>query len=190
MRGRQQGFTMAKFQQERWLQPMWERQQGFTLVETILAASLMLLVLVSALSILGAGLQWWQRGWDQMDAQQNARVALARMAGEIRTAREVVAGSDDHILIVATSGGDQYKYELAGDNLRRAVKNKGAYDFSGDNPLAYGVQALQFSYDRPEAPEKSKIIFIRLVVRDAQGRDFTITTRVALRLRIMNSGNK
>ncbi|BCV21807.1 PilW family protein [Moorella sp. Hama-1] len=179
---------MAKFQQRRWLHQMWGRQQGFTLVETILAASLMLLVLVASLSILGAGLKWWQRGWDQMDAQQNARVALARMVREIRTAGSVVAGSDAHRLIIATSGGDQYKYELAGDNLRRAVKNRGAYDFSGYNPVAYGVQDLEFSYDRPEAPEKSKIITIHLVVRDAQGRDFTVTTRVALRLQIMNSG--
>ncbi|WP_025775108.1 ComGF family competence protein [Neomoorella thermoacetica] len=158
---------------------------GFTLVETVLAASLMVLVLGASLSIMGAALSWWQRGWDRMDAQQNARIALMHMTGEIQAASQVVSGSNSQTLIIEDTGGNQYKYELAGDNLRRAVKNKGFLDFSGYNPLAYGVRTLEFTYDR-NPPEQSKMVTIHLVVRDGQGQDFAVTTTVALRLKVMN----
>jgi len=165
------------------------RRAGFTLIETVIAASLMVLVLMASLSILQAGLKWWQRGWDRMDAQQNARVALAYMAREIQAAKEIVSGSDARTLIIADAAGNQYKYLLAGDNLQRAVKNKGSLSFSGYNLLAYGVQVLEFSYDQPGAPEESKVVTIHLVTRDARGRDFAVTTAAALRLRVLNSGS-
>lgn len=159
---------------------------GFTLVETVLAASLMVLVLGASLSIMGAALKWWQRGWDRMDAQQNARIALMHMTGEIQAASQVVADSNGQILIIEDTGGNQYKYELAEDNLRRAVKKKGSLDFSVSNPLAYGVRTLEFTYDRNKQPEQSKMVTIHLVVRDGQGQDFAVTTTVALRLKVMN----
>lgn len=149
----------------------------------------MVLVLVAALSILSAGLKWWQRGWERMDAQQNARVALMQMTREIQAAKEIVSGSDAGTLIIDDATGNQYKYLLSGDNLQRAVKNKGSLSFSGYNLLAYGVQTLEFFYDRPEAPEQSKIVTIHLVIRDAGGRDFDVTTAAALRLRVLNSGS-
>jgi len=165
------------------------RQAGFTLVETALAASLMVLVLIASLSILGAGLNWWQRGWDRIDAQQNARVALTHMVREIQGAKEVVSGSEAGTLIVADPAGNQYKYDLDGGNLRRAVKNKGSSSFSGYNLLAYGVATLVFTYDQPDIPAQSKVITIHLVTRDEQERDFDVTTAVALRLRVLDSGN-
>jgi type II secretory pathway pseudopilin PulG len=164
------------------------RQAGLTLIETVIAASLMVLVLMASLSILQAGLKWWQRGWDRMDAQQNARVALMQMTREIQAAKEIISGSDAGTLIIADAAGNQYKYLLSGDNLQRAVKKKGSLSFSGYNLLAYGVQTLEFFYDHPEAPENSKTVTIHLVTRDAGGRDFDVTTAVALRLRVMNPG--
>lgn len=164
------------------------RRAGLTLIETVIAASLMILVLMASLSILQAGLKWWQRGWDRMDAQQNARVALMQMTREIQAAKEIISGSDAGTLIIADAAGNQYKYLLSGDNLQRAVKKKGSLSFSGYNLLAYGVQTLEFFYDRPEAPENSKTVTIHLVTRDAEGRDFDVTTAVALRLRVMNPG--
>lgn len=164
------------------------RRAGFTLIETLIAASLMVLVLMASLSILQTGLNWWQRGWDRMDAQQNARVALMQMTREIQAAGQVVSGSGINTLIIADAAGNQYKYELSGSDLRRAVKNIGSLNFSGYNLLAYGVQTLEFFYDRPEAPEQSKIVTIHLVIRDAGGRDFDVTTAAALRLRVMNPG--
>ncbi|MBC7325932.1 MAG: hypothetical protein H5T99_11575 [Moorella sp. (in: Bacteria)] len=116
-------------------------------------------------------------------------MALAYMAREIQAAKEIVSGSDAGTLIIADATGNQYKYLLSGDNLQRAVKNKGSLSFSGYNLLAYGVQTLEFFYDRPEAPEQSKIVTIHLVTRDAGGRDFDVTTAAALRLRVLNSGS-
>jgi type II secretory pathway pseudopilin PulG len=148
----------------------------------------MVLVLGAALTILTAGLSWWQRGWNRMDAQQNARVALMQMTREIQAAGQVVSGSGRYTLIIADAAGNQFKYELSGTDLRRGVKNKGSLNFSGYNLLAYGVQTLEFFYDHPEAPAKSKIVTIHLVTRDAEGGDFDVTTAAALRLKAMNPG--
>lgn len=164
----------------RWL------RAGLTMIETLVATSLMALVLMASLNIMGLGLSWWQRGWNRIDAQQNTRVALMHMTKEIQAAAEVIFGSNAEVLIIATPGGKQYKYELEGGNLRRAVKNRGSLTFEGYNLLAYGVQGLEFSYDRPEAPEMSRVITIRLVTCDAEGRDFKVTTGAAIRLRVMN----
>lgn len=166
---------------------MKTRQGGFTLIETILAASLMVLVLFVALNTMGMGLRLWQRGWARTDAQQNARVALMQMTREIQAASQVISGSGRNTLIIADPAGNQYKYELNGSDLRRAVKNKGSLSFSGYNLIAYGVRTLEFFYDRPEAPEDSKLITIHLVTRgDSGGRDYEVITAVALRLKVMN----
>ncbi|WP_258359255.1 hypothetical protein [Moorella sulfitireducens (nom. illeg.)] len=165
----------------------WQRA-GLTLIETVISATLVVLVLMASLSTLEAGLKWWQRGWDRMDAQQNARVALMQMTREIQAAKEIVSGSGTGTLIIADAAGNQYKYLLSGENLQRAVKNKGSSSFSGYNLLAYGVKTLEFFYDHPQAPEQSKIVTIHLVTRGDSGRDFEVTTAAALRLKLLNPG--
>lgn len=162
--------------------------RGFTLIETIIAAGLIFLILGAALFVLNAGLQWWQRGWDRMDAQQNARVAMAHITREIQSAREIINGSDAGVLIIADAAGEQIKYLLAGETLQRAVKKSGSAVFGGYNLLAYGVKKLEFAYDRPEMPERSKMVTIHLVTYDKEGRDFAVSTAVALRLKVMNPG--
>lgn len=165
---------------------MNERQNGFTLVETLAAAALMGMVLIAVLNILSAGLAWWQEGWAGIDAQQNARVALNHMINEIKGAREIETVSDSRTLVISQSSGKKIKYDLKDGNIRRSVKNIGATDFSGYNILAYGVEDLEFGYSVPGNPEASNRVTINLVTKKPQGGEFRIGTSVVLRLKIMN----
>ena len=61
-------------------------QRGFTMVELLLATALLGLVMAGLLSLLTASQSAYARGSNTIDAQQNARVALDRMANEIREA--------------------------------------------------------------------------------------------------------
>ncbi|MDK2820105.1 MAG: hypothetical protein PWP31_70 [Clostridia bacterium] len=163
----------------------WQKG-GFTLLEAVLSACLMAIVMTAALSILGNGLKWWQHSWDSIDAQQNARVALERMVNEISCAKTIVNGSNEEVLILEDGVGNQFKYQLDGTNLQKAVKNKGSLSFGGYNLLAYGVKDLKFTYSQPDNPENSKVVTIHIVTTDEkEEQDFSITTSVALRLKVM-----
>ncbi len=166
------------------------RRAGLTLLETLIAVGLMVLILMAGLNVMGLGLSWWQQGRERMDAQQNARVALMHMIKDIQAAVEIVPGSNSEVLIIATPTGKRYKYELKEGNLRRAVKNRWSATFEGYNLLAYNVRELKFSYDQPQKPEAGAIITIRLSIYCPGERDFKITTAAAIRMKVINKSVK
>ncbi len=61
-------------------------QRGFTIVELMLATAILGLVMAGLLGLLTASRNAYWRGSNVVEAQQNARVALERMAKEIREA--------------------------------------------------------------------------------------------------------
>jgi type IV pilus assembly protein PilW len=61
-------------------------QQGFSLIELLLATAILGIVMSGLVALLSAGQRAYSRGSNTVDAQQNARVALDRMAREIREA--------------------------------------------------------------------------------------------------------
>ena len=61
-------------------------QRGFTMVELALATAILGLVMAGLLGVLTASRNAYWRGTNTVSAQQNARVALDRMAKEIREA--------------------------------------------------------------------------------------------------------
>jgi prepilin-type N-terminal cleavage/methylation domain-containing protein len=61
-------------------------QSGFTLIELMIAAAVMGLVMAGLLGLLTAGQGAYSRGSNTIDAQQNVRVVLERIAKDIREA--------------------------------------------------------------------------------------------------------
>jgi prepilin-type N-terminal cleavage/methylation domain-containing protein len=61
-------------------------QRGFTMIELMIATAMLGLVMAGLLGLLRASLSAYARGSNTIDAQQNARVALDRIAKEIREA--------------------------------------------------------------------------------------------------------
>ncbi len=69
---------------------MWQRnssaQSGFTLVELLLAMTILGLVMVSVFNIVQVGMSAYQRSRESMEIYQSGRIALRRVAEELRFA--------------------------------------------------------------------------------------------------------
>lgn len=156
------------------------RTGGFTLVELLVALAVVGLVLAATVGLLQQGQQGYLLGVAGLEAQQSARVALQRMAREIRNAGfdPVGAGFPPIVNPTVTSvtlqndlngngmidaRGETVTYLLRGTTLRR---NAGG----GAQPIIEGAQALTFTYldadGVPTAvPERIRTVTIALTVR-------------------------
>lgn len=147
-------------------------QRGFTLAELLVVTALVGLVMAGVLSLLMSSNQSYQRGTNQVEAQQAARVAMARISQEIREAgynpssattfNPVISfsatgltiqndwnanGAIDNTITVTdpvkgTARGEQVIYALSGTNLTRRETGVDGTP----QVLISGVQSLAFEY--------------------------------------------
>jgi Tfp pilus assembly protein PilW len=146
--------------------------RGFTVAELLVVTALVGLVMAGVLSLLMSSNQGYQRGTNQVEAQQSARVAMARMAQEIREAGYNPAsattfnpltgfnatgltiqndwsanGAIDPTITVTdpvkgTLRGEQVTYTLSGNTITR---RESAVDAAAQVMIS-GVQGLAFEY--------------------------------------------
>lgn len=74
---------------------------GLTLVEMLVAIVLMSVVLFTFYGLIAVGVRGWGAMEGQMDVQQQPRVALGRIAAEVRQARDFVIGDSGRALGLA-----------------------------------------------------------------------------------------
>lgn len=132
------------------------RAGGFTLVELLVALAVVGLVMVATLTILQQGQEGYALGVARLEAQQSARVALERVAREVRTAGFDPAGTGFPAIVnpaptsltiqkdlngngVIDAAAESVTYLLRGTTLRR---NAGG----GAQPVIEGVEDLTFTY--------------------------------------------
>jgi prepilin-type N-terminal cleavage/methylation domain-containing protein len=143
-------------------------QQGFTLAELLVALALVGLISAGAVTLMVTGNKTYATGSKQIEAQQAARVALERMAREIRGAGYNPTGTiacppTNTCPIVGNPGwgspdattlriqsdtnangvfdaSEQVTYRLNGTNLERQVSN------AAPQTIVAGIQALTFTY--------------------------------------------
>lgn len=126
---------------------------GFTLIEVLVASSLLALFMAGLYQVMAIGFSVWDRGQAKIDEQQNIRTAVNHIAREIRTASSWDIGekgpSDlpaDTIEMKIPDAEDletyrSIRYYLRGKNILRNVNG------SGHNVVAYGIKDLRFSGD-------------------------------------------
>ncbi|MCG2677232.1 prepilin-type N-terminal cleavage/methylation domain-containing protein [bacterium] len=103
------------------------RERGFTLVELLVAVALLSLIMVAFFTIFKGGTAAWKKGDIRTELVQNGRIALDRMASEIRQALpkdenatppiyelKVCSGSDTNRVI--GSAGDRIIFQAALDD--------------------------------------------------------------------------
>jgi prepilin-type N-terminal cleavage/methylation domain-containing protein len=102
-------------------------QRGFTLAELLVVCALVGLVMAGVVALLMSGNQAYMSGINTLDAQQSARMGLARMVTDLReagycptksptaTACPWASNPDAFIATTATSFTAQYDWDSSGD---------------------------------------------------------------------------
>lgn len=168
-----------------------------TLAELLTVTALVGLTLSGTLAALEQGLQAYTAGAARVEAQQSGRIALERLAREIRGAGAgggafdaiAVAERERIVLQVDLDGdgaitrrGERITWRLADAVLRRDAGG-------GAQPVVNGVRRLALDYldarDRPApAPGAVRTVAITLVTEGEGGTGLTtLTTQVRLRNR-------
>jgi len=65
-------------------------ESGFTLIEVLVAALIVVMLFTASFTILESGMRSWLRGEDRADRQQNVRIVMDRLTREIRQAKAVL----------------------------------------------------------------------------------------------------
>jgi hypothetical protein len=125
---------------------------GVHLADVLTACAIAGLVLSATLTVFAQGQLTYVQGVARVESQQNARVALARMAREIRQAGSgalaPIAGAEPARIVIqhdldgdgaAVARGETVTWLLSAGVLRR---NAGG----GAQPIINGVRALAFTY--------------------------------------------
>lgn len=174
---------------------------GVTLVDLLAAISVIGLVLAATLTVFAESQRAYTHGAARIETQQSARVALARMAREIRQAGHgagafapIAVAEPSRLVIqhdldgdgVVAARGEKITWLLSAGVLRR---DAGA----GAQPIVNGVRQLRFAYLDGEGlpaarPDVIRTITITLATEPehpgARGATLaTFTTEVRLRNR-------
>jgi prepilin-type N-terminal cleavage/methylation domain-containing protein len=123
---------------------IWRHDEnGFTLIELLISMAALGLLLAVVISVQQTGLRAYVTNSNNLETQQNARIALERMEREIREASAITAAGTSSITFTAQDGLTVVTYVLGGNTLERSGV-----------PLVGGVETLTFVYRGPsDAPE-------------------------------------
>jgi len=156
-----------------------KRNGGFTLIEVVVASTLLALLMTGLYQFISFGFFVWERGQAAIDEQQNLRLAVSQISREIRTAHSWDIGtpgpsanpSDTLELKVPDSPQlNNYRsitYYHNGTNILRDVNG------AGHNVVAYDIKKLEFKSD-----SGSNLISIQ--VEGSSGR--TVSTKAFMRI--------
>lgn len=106
--------------------------KGFTLIEIIITSSILAAILTLVGTLASTGLRSWTQNRDQVEAQETARTALARVSKLIREAQPadngsytIAAASDQSLTFYADADNDganeQVRIFLQGTQLKMGV---------------------------------------------------------------------
>ena len=151
-------------------------EQGFTLVEILVAFALLGLVITALYSFYFTGLQAWNRSVERMENQQTARISMDKMISELQYAHLVklsinqdsqTTGEPGDIIYFRTyiNGiSARYSFRLEGTQLhldrRRDTNNSVRYT----SLVALGVTDLEFIIDSEDT------VFIEVTAGEGSGK--------------------
>ena len=174
-------------------------EAGHSLVELLVATAVMGLLMAATLSLLQSGIAAWGWGAGRIEAQQAVRVALERMARELREAGYDPTGAGIDAILVAESTRIVFQCDLNGNGLIDPTRERVTYLLrpgettlrrdagGGAQPLAESVRRFALSYlDSSGAPtaDPARIASVRIDIETGRGRaEATMTTLVTLRNR-------
>ncbi len=120
-------------------------QDGFTLLELLATLAILSFVMAAVYTFYFAGLSGFNRGIAQMDAQQSVRVAMDKMARELRYATSVVIASEEEIRFRLKGDNKTYLFRKAGQEI--VFESLTGTSLYSHTKIALGITALHFSTD-------------------------------------------
>ena len=159
----------------------WRRAGGFSLVELLISLAVLSLPVVGVLAILRGALAAYGWGTNRVEAQQSARAALERMAGELREAGYDPTGAGIEPVTVAAADHVTFQRDLNGNGVVDPTRERVTFLVrhgetvlrrdagGGAQPIIDGVRRLTLTYyDQTGAsvsdPSRVSSIRIRLEV--------------------------
>ncbi len=124
---------------------IFKDSKGLTIIELLLTLAIIGFVIAALYTFYLTGLRGWQRGIEQMEAQQSARIAMDKIISEVRYAHELSLDEDGKAVRFKTK-----------DNIRtlrfRLINNEVVFDSCPDGEgsyfhtkIALNVTGLTFS---------------------------------------------
>lgn len=160
-------------------------QSGFTLAEMLVAMAVIGFVLGGILLLQQQGQQAYLFGSNRVEVQQNARVALERMARDLRAATSISTAAATNLVFVSkdSSGNDvPMQYQLSGTNLDRTCTCP-ADPTNGTLTLIGAVGALAFTYKTQAGATTTTPADVRVI-------DISITTKTEESVASYAPGNR
>ena len=145
--------------------------KGFTIIETMVAAVIFLIVLSSALYVYSRLYVSYIRDKDKIEVQEDMRIALKKISFSIRQAAGVKSCNNSRIDLKPAEGSsiNGYRHDTA---QKEAEVNMGGVYL----PLASHIQYLNFAYD----PE-NRVATITIKGEKGDSGIIEMSTKVRLR---------
>lgn len=156
--------------------------KGFTLVEMIVALSLLSIILVLLNTFLLSSLISWHNSRDKAEVEENLRIGINRLTRELRQAKYIVSFETNpkNKLNFRSYDGKLLSYFCSMSNdseqasqLIRAVNN------SGNNPVARYVNEIMV--DPANCNESTKLLHIILAGEKGRSGEVKVKTTIMLR---------
>lgn len=174
-------------------------QSGFTLPDLLVATALLGLVMAGLLGVLRSGIASYRWGAARVEAQQSARVALERMAKELRSAGYDPKSAGIEAIAIAEPARVVLQTDLDDDGVIDATSERVTFLLrpgetilrrdagGGAQPIINGVRRFALSYfDARGAPttDPAAVALIAVEIEvGLTGPSVTMRTQAALRNR-------
>jgi prepilin-type N-terminal cleavage/methylation domain-containing protein len=125
-------------------------QQGFSLVELLVAMGLLVLLLAAISGVLSVSVNSWLQGSSKTEVQQVARQAMDTMAREIQFASSITRNSATSITFTTVQAGSvrTINYYLDTSTIPQVIyrnDGSGARPLTGGSNIPVSISALTFT---------------------------------------------
>ena len=127
-----------------------QSQQGFSLIELLVAMGLMVLLLAAISGVLSVSVNSWLQGSSKTEVQQVARQALDTMAREIQYASSITRHSETSITFTTVQAGsvrtiNYYLDTSASPQVIYRNDGSGARPLTGGSNIPVSISVLRFT---------------------------------------------
>ena len=127
-----------------------QSQQGFSLIELLVAMGLMVLLLAAISGVLSVSVNSWLQGSSKTEVQQVARQAMDTMAREIQFASSITRNSETSITFTTVQAGsvrtiNYYLDTSASPQVIYRNDGSGARPLTGGSNIPVSISVLRFT---------------------------------------------